>query len=1074
MTSLGERLEAREARRPDGRAPSGSALQQLGPGQGDHEDRAGPDHCQQVLDEVEQPRIGPLEILERQARSDPGRRPPRRMPAMRRTALRARPRAPAQGRAARGAPARSTGDRRRPGTYSRERSPRAWHGSVASSSDSATPSRWRTISPRAQKVMPSPYAGDRPSCQYTSPARPSTCLRSSQETRLPMPAWPDDRGEPRPTLAAGRVDEVLEQAQLCLSPDERRLEAVRAADAAALGDDPNGSPGRDRQALPAGLLADLLEGDRVAGRAERRLTDEHGARVGRGLEAAAVFTRSPATMPWPVGTDRDGRVAGQHRRPDSGVSPGPPSVGDHIDQVESRSNRPLRVVLVGRGRAPDSHDGIADELLDGAAVPVDDPARRLEVARQELAHLLGVGVLEICVKPTRSANSTDTSRRSATGRLVGAGDEASVVSPSRRVPHRPQNLAPGTRGAPQFGQAAASGFPHWTQKLTSAEFSVPHRSQVIIVSARPPRRRAGAGRAPRPPGGTRPSSGRRRSAGARRPAPRPRGRRSPGVGAAPSSAASVAAARIGRRGDRPERDPDVAPRAARRSSPPRERHDDLADRLGPPRADLAEAHLAAGRRAGSGRGAPARRARARSAGRPARSRRRRPSAPRGADRRRARRRAPAAPAACRRPARRSPTLPPSVPRFWIWAAPIVAAASTSAGRCSRQMRRAADVRVGRQRAEHERAAARRDPAQLVEPPQVEHARPAAAPSSPVIWTMQVGAAGDRPPGRRPPASRRVGASASERGRLDRRLERHASGIPAGRASLGGQGDRLDDLRVARAAAEVAGDRLADRVVVGSAAGVEVRPGGHRASRACRSRTARRRLEERLPGARRGPRLGRRRPGPRPSGRRAVDLADRDEARIDDLAVDEHRARAALALAAALLGAGQRRGPRAARRAAGACRARRPRPASPLTRNRYGHRRALRSWAAERLRVGPRVGAGSVPSALDRRLRRRGVRGELAAVRMPGSGRARPARAARISLRRRRQVRDPGAGRVVDRGDDGRRADVHRQLADALRAVRRVAGTAPPPGSSSIRGRVQRGRDDVGRQPVVEVAAVARA
>ena len=30
------------------------------------------------------------------------------------------------------------------------------------------------------------------------------------------------------------------------------------------------------------------------------------------------------------------------------------------------------------------------------------------------------------------------------------------------------------------------------------------------------------------------------------------------------------------------------------------------------------------------------------------------------------------------------TFPPSVPRFWIWAAPIVAAASTSTGRCSRQ------------------------------------------------------------------------------------------------------------------------------------------------------------------------------------------------------------------------------------------------------------------------------------------------------------------------------------------------------------------------------------------------------
>ena len=38
--------------------------------------------------------------------------------------------------------------------------------------------------------------------------------------------------------------------------------------------------------------------------------------------------------------------------------------------------------------------------------------------------------------------------------------------------------------------------------------------------------------------------------------------------------------------------------------------------------------------------------------------------------------------------------------------------------------------------------------------------------------------------------------------------------------------------------------------------------------------------------------------------RAVDLADRDEAADDDLAVDEHRAGAALALAAALLRPGQ--------------------------------------------------------------------------------------------------------------------------------------------------------------------------
>ena len=37
---------------------------------------------------------------------------------------------------------------------------------------------------------------------------------------------------------------------------------------------------------------------------------------------------------------------------------------------------------------------------------------------------------------------------------------------------------------------------------------------------------------------------------------------------------------------------------------------------------------------------------------------------------------------------------------------------------------------------------------------------------------------------------------------------------------------------------------------------------------------------------------------------ALDLADRHEAAVDDLAVEQHRARPALALAAALLGPGQ--------------------------------------------------------------------------------------------------------------------------------------------------------------------------
>ena len=45
------------------------------------------------------------------------------------------------------------------------------------------------------------------------------------------------------------------------------------------------------------------------------------------------------------------------------------------------------------GRAPDRHDRIADELLDGAAVEVDDLRRGIEVAREELANRLRVAVL---------------------------------------------------------------------------------------------------------------------------------------------------------------------------------------------------------------------------------------------------------------------------------------------------------------------------------------------------------------------------------------------------------------------------------------------------------------------------------------------------------------------------------------------------------------------------------------------------------------------------------------------------------------------------------------------------------
>jgi hypothetical protein len=72
--------------------------------------------------------------------------------------------------------------------------------------------------------------------------------------------------------------------------------------------------------------------------------------------------------------------------------PGPK--GAHrVHQLEGGANCPLGIVLVRRGRTPDRHDCIADELLDRPAVATDDIAPEVEVTRQELTGVLGIAPL---------------------------------------------------------------------------------------------------------------------------------------------------------------------------------------------------------------------------------------------------------------------------------------------------------------------------------------------------------------------------------------------------------------------------------------------------------------------------------------------------------------------------------------------------------------------------------------------------------------------------------------------------------------------------------------------------------
>ena len=172
------------------------------------------------------PAVRPVEVLEDQDHRSRARRCARRRSATRQTAPRARAGASPRGRA--GCEARLD-----PSAFARPlraRTRRGWPRAlarVAASSVSAMPARSRTISASAQKPMPSPYDGERPGASRRW-STPSMYFWNSHASRLlPMPAWPTT--ETSAACSRGRWrGAVLEQAQLLVTADERRLEPLAA------------------------------------------------------------------------------------------------------------------------------------------------------------------------------------------------------------------------------------------------------------------------------------------------------------------------------------------------------------------------------------------------------------------------------------------------------------------------------------------------------------------------------------------------------------------------------------------------------------------------------------------------------------------------------------------------------------------------------------------------------------------------------------------------------------------------------------------------------------------------------
>ena len=278
------------------------------------------------------------------------------------------PPAPARGRGASAAPARpSAGPPRR--ARIRRRWPRLARG------------WWPRRRPPARPAAPPDHLAEGPerdalAVRGRAAPVPPDRLADAVDVLLELPgqaaladaARPGDRDEAGPPVAAGRGDgRSLSRRSSSSRPtnggsgrSERpwppRWATTRSARHAG-----------DGAALPLRTCSPgLLEGDR---RARPRACVASPTRTVPGwrrrLEAAAVLTRSPATMPWfvaprvtaasPVRTPARAWIAGaQHP--------------DRVDQLQRGADGPLGVVLAGRRRAPDGHHRVADELLHRAAV----------------------------------------------------------------------------------------------------------------------------------------------------------------------------------------------------------------------------------------------------------------------------------------------------------------------------------------------------------------------------------------------------------------------------------------------------------------------------------------------------------------------------------------------------------------------------------------------------------------------------------------------------------------------------------------------------------------------------------
>ena len=156
----------------------------------------------------------------------------------------------------------------------------------------------------------------------------------------------------------------------------RRVEALLAVD---------GEQADRRESARLALQRQWLERvdlGGVAGQPICLVTDQDLARLRRLLEASGDVDGIARCEPL-LGSGHD--LA--RRDADAALDP---ELGEGLAHLDRGAQRAQRVVLVQHRDAEDGHDCVADELLDRAAVALDDRLHALEVAREQRPQCLRV------------------------------------------------------------------------------------------------------------------------------------------------------------------------------------------------------------------------------------------------------------------------------------------------------------------------------------------------------------------------------------------------------------------------------------------------------------------------------------------------------------------------------------------------------------------------------------------------------------------------------------------------------------------------------------------------------------